>query len=123
MPTSGGGFAKATIVELRLISRMLVAFAGLGPGTAAVALATWSAHLLDLRRGGLDRNPDRCSHALQYLLIFHSNVNKFAGLPPRDFLAGEVHLQFMLCQQFSNNTPWWGGRDLRGKSAHICIKT
>ncbi len=46
LPISGGGFAKATIVELRLRSRMLAAFAGSGPGSAAAA--TWSAHLLDL---------------------------------------------------------------------------
>ena len=45
----GGGFAKATFVELRLPSRMLAAFADSGPGTAAVASAAWSDHLLDLR--------------------------------------------------------------------------
>ena len=47
LPT-GGGFAKATIVELRLHLMMLAAFAGLEPGSVAAAMATWSAHLLDL---------------------------------------------------------------------------
>ena len=49
-----GGFAKATIVELRLRSRMLAAFAGSGPGTAAVASAAWSARSCP-PNGGLAR--------------------------------------------------------------------
>ena len=62
--------AMATIEELRIRSRDI---SGLyergGAGTAAVASVTWSAHLLALWRGGRGRDPDRCLHALSYLLI------------------------------------------------------
>ena len=89
LPTSGVCFAKVTFVELRLRLRMLAAFAGSGPGTAAVATATWSAHLLDLQRGGL---PPLWCPAVPANNFNFSNVKNFASLPPPPhyFLAGVV---------------------------------
>ncbi len=117
MPISGGGFAKATIVELCLRSRMLAAFAGSGPGTAAVATQlglpiSWTCDLAASRR----------SSALLYLviiLIFQMFKILLTYPPPNISLL--VWCSTVASSAYSLETiphGGGGGEGLRRKLAH-----
>ena len=85
----------------------------------AVASATWSAHLLDLWRGGRGRDTDRCSCALSYLLI--KLMLKISTLPPPFYHIQACVRTFQYLSQlysFSNYT-----QSLVGRGGEVWILT